>query len=569
MQPEGAERVRYFQPAFPACLHAAQNFGEIRRLLTRNIPCRNIFSRKTPFSEVSKLNHQCRKRTWPLDRNVTRSYTKILSIVLNTSLVVLLTSAICVEAQTGRKTVTRKTIRALSVKEIARLVLQSLVVVTAKDVDGKVIGQGSGFFLNVERPPADPELRKFTELEIKWALDSAKNAGASRIELVNIQKYLKVIVTNLHVVKWATKIEIREIRSGIVYDVSSARGLDLNNDLCLLSLGDFNQHIGVPLEIADSDRVGVGDSVIVAGNPKGLEGSISRGIVSAIRNTDKLIQIDASVSAGSSGGPVINESGKVIGVVVGMMLGGQNLNFIIPSNIIRQVSLTSSLSGKALGAIAVSSRERDKLLGSVRKVHIARTELYAAIDSTTGRVLRQIERRLSEQVTEYNLRGQQQSFSSYFNGVLKFRYRYTFGKLGCVIRTVMTDESGNETVENFDENVCLRKNLLGDSFSSQITVEPEPGIKVVFKYDRFGNEIVYIQEEKGVVTSTFSTYDNGLLISQRHLVNGRQTETRRFTYDLDTFGNWIRQVQTTYSSEWPDVGAISKITTRTIEYFEK
>jgi hypothetical protein len=445
------------------------------------------------------------------------------------------------------------------------------VVVVAKDTDGNAIGQGSGFFLNVERPRYEDSLtQRLADLSIKWALEDARKAGASAVKLAEIKKYEQVVVTNLHVVKWAAKLEIKDLRTGTVFEASTAHGLDLNNDLCLLSLGAFNQHIGIPLELADSDRVGVGDGVIVAGNPKGLEGSISRGIVSAIRSSDKLIQIDASVSPGSSGGPVVDERGKVIGVVVGMMLGGQNLNFIIPSNIIRQVSLTANVSGKALGAIAVSSRERDKLIGAVRKVHIARTEFSTARDSASGRVLQQFERPLAEQEAEYNLRGQQLSFSSYFKGSLKFRQRFMYGKLGCVVKTITTNEAENETVENYDENVCLQNNLLGNLFSSQITAEPKPRVKVKFITDRFGNEIGNIQEQNGEVYSTLSTYDdNGLLISQRYLVGNSQTETRKFSYEFDAYGNWVRQFQTTYPREWPEVGAISEITTRTIEYFEK
>ena len=73
------------------------------------------------------------------------------------------------------------------------------------------------------------------------------------------------------------------------------------------------------------------------GNPQGLEGTFSQGIVSSIREvgTDKLLQITAPISPGSSGGPVLNGKGEVIGISVATFRGGQNLNFAIPSDYLK------------------------------------------------------------------------------------------------------------------------------------------------------------------------------------------------------------------------------------------
>src|SRR5207245_6657549 len=86
-----------------------------------------------------------------------------------------------------------------------------------------------------------------------------------------------------------------------------------------------------------SDAVQVGESVYAGGKPVGLEGTFSPGIGSSIREvgTDKLLQITAPISPGSSGGPVLNEKGEVIGVSVATFRGGQNLNFAIPSNYLK------------------------------------------------------------------------------------------------------------------------------------------------------------------------------------------------------------------------------------------
>src|SRR5262249_3421737 len=80
----------------------------------------------------------------------------------------------------------------------------------------------------------------------------------------------------------------------------------------------------------------IGDEVYVVGNPEGLEGTFSQGIISSLRGND-YIQITAPISHGSSGGPVLNKNGEVIGVAVGLIEEGQNLNFAIPVSKLTQL----------------------------------------------------------------------------------------------------------------------------------------------------------------------------------------------------------------------------------------
>jgi S1-C subfamily serine protease len=88
-----------------------------------------------------------------------------------------------------------------------------------------------------------------------------------------------------------------------------------------------------PIKIS-SNLPKIGDDIMVAGSPQGLEGTISKGIISSIRKFDpydyELIQISAPISEGSSGGPVVNSSGELIGISVSGMKEGQNLNFAVP-----------------------------------------------------------------------------------------------------------------------------------------------------------------------------------------------------------------------------------------------
>ena len=79
--------------------------------------------------------------------------------------------------------------------------------------------------------------------------------------------------------------------------------------------------------------------MFAVGNPQGLEGTFSMGIVSSVRQieADSLLQVTAPISPGSSGGPILNAEGQVIGVAVATFNGGQNLNFAIPSKYVLEL----------------------------------------------------------------------------------------------------------------------------------------------------------------------------------------------------------------------------------------
>ena len=86
--------------------------------------------------------------------------------------------------------------------------------------------------------------------------------------------------------------------------------------------------------LGNSESVEVGDEVVAIGNPLGLKNTISPGIISGIREMEgfKVFQLTAPISSGSSGGPLFNLYGEVIGVTYSSMIKGQNLNFAIPIN---------------------------------------------------------------------------------------------------------------------------------------------------------------------------------------------------------------------------------------------
>ena len=139
------------------------------------------------------------------------------------------------------------------------------------------------------------------------------------------------VVTNLHVVRGAVRAEIKTLDGkGKMFPVNGVLAVDEEGDLALLS-------IDMPLERARTSELASelpdeGESIFVIGNPLKLEGSVSDGIVSAVRevpNSYRIIQITAPISHGNSGSPVFNLHGQVVGVVTVKVTNGQNINLAL------------------------------------------------------------------------------------------------------------------------------------------------------------------------------------------------------------------------------------------------
>ncbi|MCP4157987.1 MAG: tetratricopeptide repeat protein [bacterium] len=138
-------------------------------------------------------------------------------------------------------------------------------------------------------------------------------------------------ISNRHVFKGADRAEIK-IHNGKRFPVENVLAEDEDNDLILLKVNVRSDYI-TALVVGDK-LPRVGESIVVIGNPLGLESTVSSGIVSANRELepfDKVIQITSPISPGSSGSPVLNLKGKVIGIATFQLVAGQNLNFAIPS----------------------------------------------------------------------------------------------------------------------------------------------------------------------------------------------------------------------------------------------
>ena len=200
---------------------------------------------------------------------------------------------------------TISTVPAQTAPQIAEKALAATVYLEMQDSNGLPLGIGSGFFVRDN-----------------------------------------LIATNYHVIEGAARGTAKLVGQSTTYTIEGVTATDKTNDLALLKVTVSGIK---PLPLGNSSDVKIGETVYVAGNPQGLEGTFSDGIISSRRDqyTKERLQMTAPISPGSSEGPVLNSKGEVIGVSFMTLVGGQNLNFAIPSRYLTEL-LTESTPAKPL-----------------------------------------------------------------------------------------------------------------------------------------------------------------------------------------------------------------------------
>ena len=199
--------------------------------------------------------------------------------------------------------------------DLVRRIKPAAVAIETFDARGDKLSRGSGFFIDKDR-----------------------------------------IVTNRHVIDGAYRAEVH-LNSGNTFPVKAVVAVDAEADVALLKV----EAPPAQVRSLSLDRTSPqeGESVVVIGNPFGLEGSVSNGIVSAVRDIPgfgRIIQITAPISPGSSGSPVVNMKGQVIGVATLQITGGQSVNFAIPSERIAQLDRAASdNTQQSLGELVVAT----------------------------------------------------------------------------------------------------------------------------------------------------------------------------------------------------------------------
>ena len=188
------------------------------------------------------------------------------------------------------------------------------------------------------------------------------------------------IVTNLHIIN-SQNISVR-LNNGKIFPANII-GVDKNADIAVLKiLSDEELN---PINIADSDNLKIGDSVLAIGNPYGIGISVSNGIISATGRDYgnpylQLIQTDAALNPGNSGGALINENGNLIGInskIYSNTGAYQGIGFAIPSNVVVQIATQLIRFGKIktlwIGNFRVSKvnlKHNGKILSGLRIVEM-------------------------------------------------------------------------------------------------------------------------------------------------------------------------------------------------------
>ncbi|MHA2657337.1 MAG: tetratricopeptide repeat protein [bacterium JZ-2024 1] len=182
--------------------------------------------------------------------------------------------------------------------QIVKKVAPSIIMIFTYDREGKSIGQGSGFFISTDGD----------------------------------------IITSRHVLLGAYLAEVKTA-DGKIFPVSVIKAEDKEADIVRASVKVPRTVTALSLNTSIPE---VGEKILVIGSPLGLEQSVSDGIVSAVREVPqfgKVLQITAPISPNSSGSPVVNMKGEVIGVATFQVTEGQNLNFAIPSERISKLKI--------------------------------------------------------------------------------------------------------------------------------------------------------------------------------------------------------------------------------------
>ena len=168
------------------------------------------------------------------------------------------------------------------------------------------------------------------------------------------------ILTNEHVVDGASSVTVK-FSDGSTYKATVV-GTDPSTDIAVVHVNAPASKL-VPLTLADSSNVSVGDGVVAIGNPFGLEGTVTSGIVSALGREitapdsspiEGAIQTDAAINHGNSGGPLLNMKGEVIGITSQIESdsgGNDGVGFAVPSNTVRTIAQQLIANGQAQHAL--------------------------------------------------------------------------------------------------------------------------------------------------------------------------------------------------------------------------
>ena len=331
-----------------------------------------------------------------------------------------------------------------------------------------------------------------------------------------------LIVTNHHVINNASKVNIN-LSDGSKYQ-AKILGFDKKTDLALLKI---NTKKDLPfVKFGDSSKSRIGDSVIVVGNPYGLGGSVSSGIISYLgrdinkQQYDDFIQTDAAINKGNSGGPMFNINGEVIGVstIIFSPSGGSvGIGFANPSNVVEKIIKQLQEKGNITrGWIGVAIQEVDEnIANSLEMKNPQGAMVVNVFDNSpaenSGIVAGDIILKFNNQeikqaktlpklVAQYSI-DQEADLTLLSNGNVK-NIKIKISK--------MTDEATTDNKKTDNSNKILGMSLLKVSTEQNSLKENQiegllvlntEGISIAKKYGIIANDIIILANQKNVKES--------------------------------------------------------------------
>ena len=245
-----------------------------------------------------------------------------------------------VAAMSAQSTLSTNTVRRLDIPAISREAKGAVVSIVVSDKDDHPVAQGSGFLIS-------------------------KDGN---------------VVTNYHVIKDGSSAVVK-LPSGALFLVDGVLASDEERDIAIIKAhgNDFRM-----LTLGDSDKLQVGEEVVAIGSPLSLESTVSNGIVSGKRTLTEegrgFLQITVPISPGSSGGPLFNMAGEVVGITTSHLTGGENLNFAIPINDLKPLLMARFSKARLLPEALKDEAQTE--LRKKQQAHKTENEAFLAANKT-------------------------------------------------------------------------------------------------------------------------------------------------------------------------------------------
>lgn len=388
-----------------------------------------------------------------------------------------------------KKQPVKKTTNVLTSRQIAEKVLPSVVLIIAQDENENPISQGSGFVIGQG-----------------------------------------LVVSNLHVFERATNAIVKNVKTGETSKAIEVVAMNAREDICVIRIGNTRFPI---LSLGNSDSNKTGDEIYVASNPKGLEGSFTKGIISSLRNDFGLFQIDAAISSGSSGGVLLNQKAEAIGIIKSSLIGGQNLNFAIPINKLKKLPYKFNHSIQLAGACAFKDRDKESLKGLVKSVRKKELPGVLNSDKKIGTEL------ITTSLITYDIYGNKIEDTIYdaTNGNFAVKFSYTYDENNLPISMVTSYSSGKVDEASFEQEGSIRFKLAVRNFSlTSGNLSDHLGMRI---FDSSGNLVSWLYSNGTKIV--FNYDENGWEKERIQWRNGKIEIITNPTYKSDRNGNWIEQ----------------------------